>query len=81
MSGQRAKSFCIACGALFCCALLFAADAVPRATQTDLPEDLTGKSVDPFKLSAGRVLVFLFVRTDCPISNRYAPAIHNSPSP
>jgi thiol-disulfide isomerase/thioredoxin len=77
MPRQRAKSFCIACEALFCCALLFAADAVPRVTQTDLPEDLTGKSVDPFKFSAGRVLVFLFVRTDCPISNRYAPAIQD----
>jgi thiol-disulfide isomerase/thioredoxin len=24
----------------------------------------------------GKVLVFVFVRTDCPISNRYAPMIH-----
>jgi hypothetical protein len=77
MSSQRAKSFCMMGGALFCCALLFTATAVPRVPQTALPEDLTGKPVDPFKLSAGRVLVFLFVRTDCPISNRYAPAIQD----
>jgi hypothetical protein len=29
--------------------------------------------VAPFQSSKAQVLVFLFVRTDCPISNRYAP--------
>lgn len=77
MSGQRAKPFSIACVAFFCSALLFAANAVPRAPRKDFPEDLSGKSVDPFLLSPGRVLVFLFVRTDCPVSNRYAPAIQS----
>jgi len=37
--------------------------------------DLNGKAVDPFHRSSGRVIVLLFVRTDCPISNRYAPTI------
>jgi thiol-disulfide isomerase/thioredoxin len=37
--------------------------------------DLDGRAVDPFQRAAGKVVVFLFVRTDCPISNRYAPAI------
>ena len=37
--------------------------------------DLSGKPVDPFDLSAGKPLVLIFVRTDCPISNRYAPTI------
>ena len=37
--------------------------------------DLSGKAVDPLKASAGKVVVLIFVRTDCPISNRYAPAI------
>lgn len=37
--------------------------------------DLKGNAVDPFKASQGKLVVFLFVRTNCPISNRYAPAI------
>ena len=66
--------------AALCAVLLFggllAFPAVSRVPQIDLAEDLAGKATDPFKSSHGRVLVFLFVRTDCPISNRYAPAIH-----
>lgn len=37
--------------------------------------DLNGKASNPFQHAGGRIIVFLFVRTDCPISNRYAPAI------
>jgi thiol-disulfide isomerase/thioredoxin len=37
--------------------------------------DLNGRAVDPFQNANGKVVVFLFVRTDCPISNRYAPTI------
>src|SRR5215471_12123244 len=40
-------------------------------------ETLTGKPVDPIASSAGRVVVLLFVRTDCPISNRYAPRVQH----
>ncbi len=36
---------------------------------------LDGTPADPFQKSAGKVVVLVFVRTDCPISNRYAPAI------
>jgi hypothetical protein len=35
--------------------------------------DLDGNEVDPLPLDGTRV--FLFARTDCPISNRYAPEI------
>ncbi|HXU20518.1 MAG TPA: hypothetical protein VN788_08055 [Verrucomicrobiae bacterium] len=39
------------------------------------PLDLSGHAVDPFATPANaRVLVF--VRTDCPISSRYAPELH-----
>ena len=38
-------------------------------------EDLTGKAVDPFREASGKAVVLVFLRTDCPISNRYAPAI------
>lgn len=37
--------------------------------------DLDGKFVDPLRRADGKIVVLLFVRTDCPISNRYAPAI------
>lgn len=37
--------------------------------------DLAGKPVDPFEIANGKPVVFIFVRTDCPISNRYAPTI------
>jgi len=36
---------------------------------------LDGTAVDPFQKSPGKIVVLVFVRTDCPISNRYAPAI------
>ena len=44
-------------------------------SQRAFAEDLDGKAVDPFKSSDGRIVVLFFVRTDCPISNRYVPAI------
>jgi hypothetical protein len=36
--------------------------------------DLDGNAVDPFA-EAAKVRVFIFVRTDCPVSNRYAPEL------
>jgi hypothetical protein len=47
--------------------------AQPGYTQN--AEDLTGKSVDPLQEASGKVAVLIFLRTDCPISNRYAPTI------
>ncbi len=37
--------------------------------------DLEGKPFDPFRVAQGKVVVLIFVRTDCPVSNRYAPTI------
>jgi len=37
--------------------------------------DLAGRSVDPFAASGAKAMVFIFVATECPISNRYAPEI------
>lgn len=63
-----------------CSALLLALSLVSapfslqaQSSANTSAQDLHGKSVDPIKLSHGRVVVLLFVRTDCPISNRYAP--------
>jgi thiol-disulfide isomerase/thioredoxin len=37
--------------------------------------DLAGRTVDPLRAEAGKPVVLIFIRTDCPISNRYAPSI------
>jgi len=37
--------------------------------------DLAGNPVDPLKAAGGKVVVLVFVRIDCPVSNRYAPTI------
>ena len=37
--------------------------------------DLDGRSVDPLQQTAAKAAVLVFQRTDCPISNRYAPEI------
>ena len=37
--------------------------------------DLSGSPKDPLKETPGKVVVLVFVRTDCPISNRYAPQL------
>ena len=39
--------------------------------------DLDGRPADPFRLAGSKIVVLLFVRTDCPISNRYAPTIQD----
>src|SRR5205823_4935589 len=37
-------------------------------------QDLAGRLVDPLEPPAGtKVTVLLFISTDCPVSNRYAP--------
>jgi redoxin len=37
--------------------------------------DLAGRTINPVKANAGKVVVLVFVRRDCPISGRYAPTI------
>jgi hypothetical protein len=45
-----------------------------RAQRTAV--DLDGRAVNPLTADSGKVVVLVFLRTDCPISSRYAPAIH-----
>lgn len=40
-------------------------------------KDLEGLPVDPFQNRKARATVFLFTRTDCPVSNRYAPEVRS----
>src|SRR4029077_12954993 len=75
MCSPNPSAFRIIRAAIFVCGLSFATVVVPGTSQSNLPESLSGTTVDPLKLSEGRVVVMLFVRTDCPISNRYAPTI------
>src|SRR5687767_11028119 len=37
--------------------------------------DLAGRTFDPFADADSKAIVFVFISTDCPISNRYAPEI------
>ncbi len=54
-----------------------AGTSAPSAATSVEVLDLSGKAVDPFEMAAGKPVVFIFVRTDCPISNRYAPTIQS----
>jgi hypothetical protein len=63
---------------LFWLAVAEALSAGSGALQTipgEFAEDLDGKPVDPIAMSRGALTVLVFIRTDCPISNRYAPEI------
>jgi len=55
-------------------AAAFLAGAAPRAAEPLRLLDLDGATVDPFD-AAAPATVFIFTRTDCPISNRYAPEV------
>jgi hypothetical protein len=46
-----------------------------RIELDSLPLDLTGSPVDPFAVEETTVTAFLFIGTECPISNRFAPEI------
>lgn len=37
--------------------------------------DLQGRQADPWGASQGKAVVLVFIRTDCSVSNRYAPTI------
>jgi len=55
--------------------LRLTAAAILAVVSTAVP-DLDGKLVDPLAPAAGtKATVILFVSTDCPISNRYAPDV------
>ena len=47
---------------------------LPVLAQVAVPA-LAGGSVDPIRDPAAKAVVLLFTRTDCPISNRYAPEV------
>lgn len=62
------------------CVLACAAEPAPGGGEKEPPasesnvRDLAGQTVDPFTHNS-RADLLLFIRTDCPISNRYAPEL------
>ena len=46
----------------------------PTANNLQLP-DLDGRQVEPLRAKDAKAIVFIFIRTDCPVSNRYAPEV------
>jgi thiol-disulfide isomerase/thioredoxin len=57
-------------------ALVFlCASSIVSINSQGFATDLEGKPFDPFQAAQGKAVVLIFVRTDCPISNRYAPTI------
>ena len=74
--GQRISIF--RCFSRFLLAALLLCLGSAPLVSTSSPNsatDLKGNPFDPFRASTGKVVVLIFVRTDCPISNRYAPVI------
>ncbi len=55
--------------------LFFCCLSVPRGYGQPAALDLDGKAQNPVAGASGKVVVLVFLRTDCPVSNRYAPAI------
>lgn len=54
--------------------LVLALAAIAASARAQAVSHLDGSPAHPFE-SAAHARVFLFVRTDCPISNRYAPEL------
>ena len=54
-------------------AALLVCSTLSRGQQTAL--DLDGHAVNPLTADSGKVVVLVFLRRDCPVSSRYAPAI------
>ncbi len=60
-------------------ALIFWAIIISSAQNIDFAQvkaiNLAGQTVQPLQKTQGKAIVFLFIQTGCPISNRYAPEI------
>jgi hypothetical protein len=59
---------------LSCAKLSSVLETAAAATPQDAAVRAVGQA-DPWASAAGKVVVLIFVRTDCPIANRYAPEI------
>jgi thiol-disulfide isomerase/thioredoxin len=60
------------------CAIFAAATCANLPKSAAAPQDAVARGPtqkEPWSSAAGKVVVLIFVRTDCPIANRYAPEI------
>ncbi len=73
LTDRRAKRFALSMIAILIWTVVVCGDEA-SSTQMRL-FDLAGRQVEPLQASNAKAIVFLFVRTDCPISNRYAPEV------
>jgi hypothetical protein len=55
--------------------VIFLCVVLPVCSLAQSATNLSGKAIDPLNSSGGKVVVLVFVRTDCPVSNRYAVLI------
>jgi AhpC/TSA family len=67
--------FCVLLGAVCERTRVGASEPVRIGAGEGTAVDLDGAAVDPLKASSGKIVVLIFVRVDCPISNRYSPTI------
>lgn len=74
MSSLRLSLFVVSIVAFRALGTVHAEPNVPASTLPRLP-DLDGKLVDLAQPSEDAIVVAIFTRTDCPISNRYAPEV------
>jgi hypothetical protein len=56
-------------------ALLARPGVLAEPAGASAPVDLSGRVVDPLGESGAKLVVLVFVRTDCPLANRYAPEV------
>jgi thiol-disulfide isomerase/thioredoxin len=74
--GQRISIFrCVSRLVLAALLLCLGSTTLVSTSSPNSATDLEGRPFDPFRASTGKTVVLIFVRTDCPISNRYAPVI------
>jgi thiol-disulfide isomerase/thioredoxin len=74
--GQRLSIFrCVSRLVLAALLLCLGSATLVSTSSPNSATDLEGRPFDPFRASTGKIVVLIFVRTDCPISNRYAPVI------
>jgi thiol-disulfide isomerase/thioredoxin len=74
--GQRISIFrCVSRLVLAALLLCLGSATLVSTSSPNSATDLEGRPFDPFRASTGKIVVLIFVRTDCPISNRYAPVI------
>lgn len=73
LTGQWTRQFLLSVVGILLGAVLGSGDQEPSAQLQLL--DLKGRQVQPLDATDAKATVFLFIRTDCPISNRYAPEV------